>query len=61
MHIYRHGLAVWRFGMGFKRLTNHRAKSQIGHIVVVHHIKMDPIRTRSNDIFYLIAQASKIG
>ena len=61
MHIH-HGLATVGFhGMRRNRLANHGAKSQIRHVMVVHHVKMNPIRASGQNVFDLITQVGKIG
>ena len=47
--------------MRFKRLANHGAKRQVGHIVVVHHVKVNPVGARRNHGFDFITQAGKVG
>ena len=34
-----------RLGQGTDRFTHERANGEIGHVVIIHHIKMDDIRT----------------
>jgi hypothetical protein len=55
MHIDRHRLARGGFGVGLQGLADHRAKREVGHIVVVHHVKVDPIGTRSDDGLHFFA------
>jgi hypothetical protein len=42
-------------------LADHRAKGEVGHVMVVHHVKMHPVGTGSDDVFDLVAQTGKVG
>lgn len=46
--------------MRLDRLANHGAKAEVGHVMVVHHVKVDPIGTGIDDAFDFFAQAGKI-
>ena len=60
VHINRHGQAGRRFGMGLERTANHRPEGQIRYVVVIHHIKMDPVAAGGNNAFHFFAQAGKV-
>ncbi len=63
--------AVYRFdhqvhidgcrGTGTDGFAHQRSNGQIGHIMVVHHVEMDPIGTRGDDVGNLFTQAGEIG
>ena len=61
MHINRHSHASGRFGMWLQGLANHGAEREVGHIVVVHHVEMNPISASGDDVFHLVAQAGEVG
>lgn len=61
VHVNWYGLAAGGDGMGFERLADHGAEGQIGHIVVVHHVKVNPVGTGGNHVAHLLAQAGKVG
>ena len=54
MYIDRHGC------IRFQSRANHRAEGQIRHIMIVHHVKMNQIRTGADNFGNLFAQAGKI-
>ena len=60
VHIDRHSHAFSRLGVGLQRLANHGPEGEIGHVMVVHHVKMDPVGTGVDDAFDFLAQASEI-
>ena len=55
MHIQRHG------GIRLERGAHHRPESKVGHVVVVHHIKMDPIGPGGNHALHFFTQTGEIG
>jgi hypothetical protein len=61
VHIDRHRRAVRLFGMGLQCLADHRSESQVGHIVVVHDIEMNPVGAGGKDGADLLAQAGEVG
>ena len=48
------------FGDGLDGLTDHGAKTQVGHIVVVHDIKVNPMGPRIDHVFDLFAQTGEV-
>jgi hypothetical protein len=44
-----------------QRLHHHRADRQIGDIMAVHHVDMDPVGARGLDRAHLFAKAREIG
>ena len=61
VHIDGHIFAIGRFGMGLQRLANHGAKREVGHVMVVHHVVMNPVGAGSNDIAHFFTQTGKVG
>ena len=61
MHVNRNCRAISFFAMRFECLTNHRAKGEVGYIVVVHHVKVNPVSACCNHGLYFVAQAGKVG
>ena len=61
VHINGHVLAIGCFGMRLERLTNHGAKSEVGHVMVVHHVVVNPVGASGYDVAHFFAQAGKIG
>ena len=56
VHIDRHCYASSRFGMRLERLANHGAEGEVGHVMVVHHVEMDPVGTGVDDAFDFCTQ-----
>jgi hypothetical protein len=46
--------------VGANSLTNHRADGQIGNVMVVHDVKMNPVRACSHNIFNFFAQSGEV-
>mmetsp|Transcript_25620 Transcript_25620/g.58308 ORF Transcript_25620/g.58308 Transcript_25620/m.58308 type:complete len:329 (-) Transcript_25620:32-1018(-) len=44
-----------------ERLADHRADSQVGHVVVVHHVKVDHISARRKHVLDLLAKLREVG
>ena len=61
VHVNRHGRTRRRFGVRLQGLADHGAKRQVGHVMVVHHVEMDPVGASGNDIAHFFAQAGKVG
>jgi hypothetical protein len=61
VHVNRYGHAFSRFGMGLQRAANHRAKGEVGHVMVVHHVKMYPVASGGNHRLQFLPQAGKVG
>ena len=61
MHVNGYGAAVCLDGMGFERLANHWAKAQVGHVMVVHDVKMNPVSAGRDNGFEFVPQTGKIG
>ena len=56
MHVNRRANAVVA-----QRLTNRRAKAEVGDEVVVHHVKMDDVRPGGKHGGDILTQTGKIG
>ena len=41
--------------------ANQRPNRQIGHIMVVHHVKVNPVGARGDDVGHLLAQLGEVG
>ena len=61
VHINGHVLAIGCFGMRLEGLTNHGAKSEVGHVMVVHHVVVNPVGASGYDVAHFFAQAGKVG
>ena len=61
VHINGHVFAIGCFGMRLERLTNHGAKSEVGHVMVVHHVVVNPVGASGYDVAHFFAQAGKVG
>src|SRR3990167_967295 len=61
VHVNRHRHAGRRLGMRLEGTANHGAEGQVGHVMVVHHVEMDPVRARVNDVFDLFPEAGEVG
>ena len=61
MHIDRNRLACCGFGVRLECLADHGAEGQIGDVMVVHHVKVDPVGTGGDDGLDLLTQAGKVG
>ena len=59
--IHRYRGAIGLYCMRLEGPADHRAEGQVGHVMVVHHIEMDPVGAGSDDIFHLVAQAGEVG
>lgn len=60
VHINGHWLAAGRDAVRAQRLAHHRAECEVGHIVLVHHVKVDPVGTGINHGTHLLAKAGKV-
>ncbi len=61
VHIDRHGHTGRCLGVGFDGLADHGPEGEVGDVVVVHHVEVDPISAGGDDVFHLVAQAGKVG
>ena len=61
VHIHRHRRAIHFFGVRLDGLADHRAEGQVGHVMVVHHIEVDPVGPGVDHAVHLLAQESKVG
>src|SRR5690606_4145535 len=61
VHIDRHGHTCASARMGLEGLADHGTKREVGHVVVVHHVKVDPVRASVNDAAHFVTQAGEIG
>ncbi|ETH09940.1 transposase, IS481 family [Bordetella pertussis 2371640] len=55
VHVDRH------LHMGTDRGTDHRSDGQVGHVMVVHHVEVNPVGARGDDVAHLFAQAGEVG
>jgi len=55
VHVDRH------LYMGTDRGTDHRSDGQVGHVMVVHHVEVNPVGARGDDVAHLFAQAGEVG
>jgi len=51
----------WRAGMRTDGFANQRSDCQIGDVMVVHHIKMNDVGARSDDVADFLAQTGEVG
>ena len=61
VHINGHRHAGSRFGMRLEGLADHGAKGEVGYVMVVHHVEVNPVGTGGNDAAHFFAQAGEIG
>ncbi len=61
VHVDRHGHAGGGLGVGLEGLADHGAEREVGHIVVVHHVEVDPVGAGGDDVVHFVAQAGEIG
>jgi hypothetical protein len=61
VHIDGHIFAIGCFGVWLERLANHGAKREVGHVMVVHDVVMNPVGAGSNDVAHFFAQTGKVG
>jgi hypothetical protein len=54
VHVDRHRCRVLA-----QRLADHRAEGQVGHVMVVHHVEVDPVGAGGDDVAHLLAQAGE--
>ena len=56
-----HGASSAGFGQWLDGLADHGAKGEVGHVVIVHHVKMNPVRPSFNDGGHLVSKACEVG
>ncbi|KAG1246384.1 hypothetical protein G6F68_014663 [Rhizopus microsporus] len=56
VHVDRRGHAVLAQGR-----ADHRADGQVRHVVVVHHVEVDPVGAGGEDVVDFLAEASEVG
>jgi hypothetical protein len=61
VHVDRHLAAVGTHGMLAQRLADHRAEGQVRHVVVVHHVEVDPVGAGVDDGAHVLAEAREVG
>ena len=61
VNIDGHIFAIGGFGMRLEGLTNHGAKGEVGHVMVVHHVVVNPVCAGGNDIANFFTQTGKVG
>ena len=61
VHVNWHRHPGSGFGMRLQGLTHHGAEAEVGHIMVVHHIEMNPVCAGINDLAHLLTEAGEIG
>ncbi len=47
--------------MRAQRLAHHRAEGEGGHVMVVHHVEVDPVGAGGDDGLHLVAQPGEVG
>jgi hypothetical protein len=57
----RHRLAVGPSGVRPDRLADHRPDGQVRHVMVVHHVEVDPVGAGGDDVPHLLAEPREIG
>ena len=55
------GAAVATHRVTAQRLADHRPDRQVRHVVVVHHVEVDPVGARVDDRPHLVAEAREVG
>ncbi len=61
VHVDRHRRAVGAHRVLAQRLADHRAERQVRHVVVVHHVEVDPVGAGGDDVAHLVAEAGEVG
>ena len=61
VHVERHLRAVGAHAMRLDRLRHRRADAQVRHIVVVHHVEVNPVGASGDDFLHLVAEAREVG
>lgn len=61
VHIDGHRLAFRRDGMRLERLADHGAKGEIGNVMVVHHVKVNPVSASCDNSAYFLTQTGEVG
>ena len=60
VHVYGRGLPVRPHGVRAQGLANHGAEGEIGHVVVVHHVKVNPVGAGGQHAAHFFAQAGEV-
>ena len=62
IHRFHHEMNVyWSACVGPDGLTDHGSDCQVGDIVIVHDVEVDPVGARVDDIADFLSQAGEIG
>ena len=61
VHVDRHLRAVGVDRVLAQRRADHRAEGQVRHVMVVHHVEVDPVGAGGDDVAHLVAEAREIG
>ena len=61
VHVDRHRAAVGADRVLANRRADHRPDRQVGHVMVVHHVEVDPVGAAGDDIAHLVAESREIG
>ncbi|MNE60742.1 hypothetical protein D3C80_1559100 [compost metagenome] len=61
VHVDGHGDSLGGLGVGLQSLTDHGAESQVGNVMVVHDVEVDPVCSGSNDAADFVTQAGEVG
>ena len=61
VHINGHGFAIGSLGMRLEGLANHGAKGEIGYVMVVHHVVVNPVGASGNHMAHFFTQTGEIG
>ena len=61
MHVDRRRGSIRFHGVLLQRLADHRAEGQVGHVMVVHHVEVDPVGAGGQHVLDFLAQAGEVG
>jgi len=61
VHVQRHRLPGGGDRVRLDGLADHRPEREVGHVVVVHDVEMDPVGAGGDDALHLLAQPREVG
>src|SRR3989344_3934627 len=61
VHVDGHLRAIGFDAVLAQGLADHRPEGQVGHVMVVHHVEVDPVRAGVDHVAHLFAQAGEVG
>ena len=50
----------WHIDVGADGLAHHGTNGQIGDVMIIHDVKVDPVSTGGHNIFNLFAQSGEV-